>query len=483
MLALPASAGAGGMLGANKFDLLEQYLGYASGGDGSAAQTKVTRAMGRKAILDAQSAGFGFLRVSVSGYFPVVPNGARKDALLLWQSNPAAFWSGIDAMLADLDAAKLRLVPTLMWTEKQFPALAGETSSDLIRNPHSISRALFDRFVTQFVTRTRGRRTILFDELTNELNLQADLALNRLCRTQNHGVAAGCVSDGDFGTADLESFAHDAVALIRGIDPARAVSSGYGLPRPSATHLAQRPDWSAGGADWTADSAEEFRRNLLETQRDFSVVSIHVYPQDARFAKSPAELIRFAGDIVHAAGKKLFVGEFGDTTASPFMRQALAAVEDGAADYGAIWIWEFYQSSTFATGDTGPSSYTVEPGLRGGILGLLRPPPEAAEPQVVLTWPLPCADVSRKITLAATASDGVAAPEAVTFLVDGKSVGRLTVPPYRVMFDPAGLGGKLATVEVRAQGHAGGMASDRSEVRLNAPDAACTVASADAHRG
>ncbi len=47
-------------IGLNKFDLFLQYLGHASGGDGSAAYRVVTREMARKAIADAKNLGVGF---------------------------------------------------------------------------------------------------------------------------------------------------------------------------------------------------------------------------------------------------------------------------------------------------------------------------------------------------------------------------------------------------------------------------------------
>jgi hypothetical protein len=480
LLAPPSIAGAGGMVGANKFDLLKQYLGLASQGQGDAAEIRVMRAMARKAILDAEAAGFGFLRVSISGFLPVAPGGHARDLLPLWLADPAAFWAGLDAMLGDLDRASVRLVPTLMWTEVQFPALVGETTSDLIRTPHSRSRALLDRFVTEFVGRTRGRRTILFDELSNELNLKADLSLRARCRAANAAAPGVCAAVGDFSSAELAHFAHDMAAVVHGADPSRALSSGYSLPRLDAAHLARQPEWSARGPDWRADSAAEFAASLLETQRDFEMVSIHVYPGEGRLGTSPADTIRRAGQVAHGAGKKLFVGEFGDTGASGFDGEVLGAVAEGAADFAALWAWEFYQSSTYATLDTPPTAYSVEPGLHDQVLGLLprlttTGPTARAVPLVVLTWPLPCAAVNAPVMLAATASDGIRAPLLVVFTVDGKQVGEAASPPFRASFDPRGLPTGLSVIEARARGHDGAWASDRALVRVNGAGAGCVV--------
>ena len=65
-------------IGLNKVDLLIQYLGTASGGDGSAEYRRVTRAMGKKAIIDAHNIGLKYLRVAVAGYAPIT-YGQRGD--------------------------------------------------------------------------------------------------------------------------------------------------------------------------------------------------------------------------------------------------------------------------------------------------------------------------------------------------------------------------------------------------------------------
>jgi len=468
-LAAPVAAHAGGLLGANKFDLLEQYLGYASNGDGSPAYVKVTRAMARKAILDARDAGFGFLRVSVSGYRPIGPGDTTKDVLPLWRADPEALWRAVDAMCDDLDAAGLRLVPTLNWNYVQFPALAGETTAAFIGDPQSASRALAARFIADFAARTRARHTILFDELTNEFNLLADLDLQRRCRREHGDVPVWCGAVGNFSSAALDGFARDMAATVHRADPGRRLSSGYALPRPGETHLARHPEFLPGGPDWTADSAAEFERVLATSQQAFDVVSIHAYAGDRRFGDSgEADLVRRAGKVVHGLGKALFVGEFGAPDATPFARDLLRTLAAGEADYAAVWVWEFYQRSTFSVAEGTATNASVEPGLHDGFLSLLKRPGEAAAaPRVVLTWPLPCARIDRPVMLAAVASEGAGVPASVAFLVDGGLVGEATAPPYRVMFDPQGREAKPVTIEARAVGRSGGTASDGEVVMLN----------------
>src|SRR5690348_10032607 len=71
-------------IGLNKFDLALQYIGRASGGDGSPAVMKVTRAMARKAITDAAHAGVSYFRIAASGFTP--------NDLELWTADPTEYW-------------------------------------------------------------------------------------------------------------------------------------------------------------------------------------------------------------------------------------------------------------------------------------------------------------------------------------------------------------------------------------------------------
>jgi len=481
LLALPSAAGAEGMMGANKYDLLLDYLGYASSGNGSPAYVKVTRAMGRKGILDARDAGFRFLRTSASGFYPIVPGNPGKDLLPLWQSDPAAFWRGIDAAFDDLDQARMRLVPTLIWNYIQFAAMAGETTTDFITKPRSRSRALAERYITEFVSRYRNRPTVLFYELTNEFNLVVDLDMVKRCHESHATEPQRCAPFGNVTTADLDGFAHDMTAVIRRADPGRPISSGYAMTRPNALHLAHRPEWSKGGPDWTADSVEEFNRAFSDSQKDFDILSIHLYPKAQRDYKRPlAEMVRTAGQTAHRLGKKLFLGEFGDDKASPFLHQMVRAVDEGSADYAAVWIWELYQGDRFTPAIDPGSSTSIEPGIRGDLLAMLLPRRTQAaaastSPQVVLTSPLPCARVDRPVTLAAVASDGAGAPDRVEFLVDGQPVGEASAPPFHLQFDPQPFPARQVTIEARTHGRSGATASDSSPVLLNAAGETCNV--------
>jgi hypothetical protein len=478
-----AAVWAGGDLGANQFDLLQQYLGYASGGNGSPAYQRVTRAMGRKAILDARDAGFTFVRVSMSGYFPVVHNGPRNDVLPLWQSDPRKFWQGVDALFDDLDRAGLKVVPTLLWNPLQFPALAGDTEADFIGQPASASRRLATQFVGDFARRYRGRRTILFYELTNEFNLDTDLDRVRRCQKEHAAAPQRCGPVGNFSTDDLHAFAKDMLSVLRQADPDHLVSSGYGLPKMSGGHLARQPEWSAQGADWRADSPSDYESGLIAAQQDFDIVSVHLYPQ-SQFpnALSGATLMIRLAERVHARHKRLFVGEFGDKSPSSFVADMVTAFDAGAADYAALWAWEFYQFATFIPRGGEPTAFSVEPGSRPDIMSVLAARrsrevsvADSAQARVVLTWPLACSVLDRPMTLAATASDGLDVPLHVWFLLNGQVIGQAVAPPFRLDFDPQSVPAGAGVIEVRARGKSGAEARDRIPVLLRRAQGGCVV--------
>src|SRR5437016_3604751 len=99
----PAKAGVG--VGVNKFDLAMQYVGTASGGDGSDAYLQVTVGMAKKALRDAQEAGVTYVRFAATGFRPTA-FGTRGD-LDLWRRDPAAYWARLDELMNDLDSHQI----------------------------------------------------------------------------------------------------------------------------------------------------------------------------------------------------------------------------------------------------------------------------------------------------------------------------------------------------------------------------------------
>ena len=447
------------MLGANAFDLLLQFNGRGSGGDGSLPWLNLTRAMGQKSTLDARDAGFSFLRVAAAGYGPSWPDDPQHDDLALWRSDPHAYWTRVDALFDTVDQANLRLIPSFIWNAAQFPALAHETVRDLITNPQSGSMLLAQRYITEFVMRYRNRPTVLFYEMGNELNLLADLDSNRRCRREYAAQPFRCISTGNFSTDDLTMFSKRIVNLLHELDPSRRISSGFGNLRPAAAHLAKRPEWSQEGPDWTQDSLAEFTSFIRLQNASFDIASLHLYPgsdtvRPTLGTRSPSDYTQLVARLMHPLGKKVFVGEFADPNNTGLSGSIATLLQTGVIDGAALWAWEFYQFSPTHSLDAEAGRYDVEPGNDEAALLPLKPvlasPVSPPLPRIVLTSPVPCMKMDKPITLQAIASVGNALPAQVEFFLDDTLLGVATTFPYRLIFDPRRLTGTSANIGARA---------------------------------
>ena len=184
-------------VGFNKFDLVLQYLGRASGGNGTTRFQKVTQAMARKSIVDARNIDVTLFRVSATGFDPVA--FGHPGDLDLWRVNPGAYFALFDRMMADLEANNVQIIPVFVWNPTQFPAMANETLDALITDPNSGSYQLLTSYVTEFAERYYDHRMLYFYELTNELNLLADLDMVQSCR-RDFGDSEMCAHMGNFSS-------------------------------------------------------------------------------------------------------------------------------------------------------------------------------------------------------------------------------------------------------------------------------------------
>jgi len=439
-------------LGFNKFDLPAQYLGYASGGRGKEGWVRTTRAMAEKALADAQYFRAAFLRVAITGYAPSAA-GERGD-LDLWLNQPDLYWKTIDGMMADVERHEIKLVPVFVWNVNQFPAMAGETVADLIARPRSHSRALLRRYVEEFIARYRARDLFAFYELTNELNLGADLDQVRRCRDQR-GETQLCRTRANYTTDEMNEFTLWLAAVIRAVDSARLISSGFSVPRGIASRLRARPEWITGALPREPDTPQELERYLIDVHRPLDIVSVHIYPrgENRRFGGDEEALLERLNAIAQSAGKRLYLGEFGDDNPDKdrpgnFVERMLAAVERLTVPLASPWIFEFYQAKPYPVAGSKAYSFNLEPGYTPRTLSSFREfscrlsrercraaPPET-RPRVVLAWPMPCTPLTYPIEAFAVASENAAASSAVSFGVDERVLAIVDKPPYRARLTP-----------------------------------------------
>ena len=439
-------------IGLNKFDLAKQYLGTASGGDDSDIHRRVTTAMARKAIADAADIGVNYFHIAAAGFLPNV-HGQRGD-LDLWISDPTEHWKRMDIMMDDLDRAGIRGIFTFSWNQLQFPAMAGETERDMIVNPRSASMRLLERYVTEFISRYKRRPTTLIYELTNEINLGADL--DRVGRCRKSGALPRCQTTGNYSTDEMIAYLTRLASLVRKLDASRPISAGHSIPRSHATALRQAPEWKKKRSSRGPDTTHELERYLRDVNAPGDVISVHLYPDPGsrRFGKdavSRTKLIQLLSRIANDAGKPLFIGEFGDPHKKPgttgsYANHVLEQIVELRVPFSALWVWEMYDRRTFETGDTDATRFSIDPSVDTAAVTALsranemltstrkaRPksdnPADRLAPHLVLTWPLACTSIDADTILHAVAFDLSGAPK-VRFLMDGKLVSEDSSPPY-----------------------------------------------------
>ncbi|WP_114562205.1 Ig-like domain-containing protein [Ephemeroptericola cinctiostellae] len=474
-------------IGLNKFDLAMQYTGKASGGDGSDNYRKVTTAMAKKAIADAQDAQVTYMRIAITGFAPSAYN--RPSDLSSWISDPQTYWSHMDDMMNDLDKANIQGIFTFFWNIHQFPAMVNETAHDLLTNPNSQSYRLAQRYMTQFIERYKGRKTILFYEISNELNNLADLDNVARCKTESANEL--CAPKANFTTDEMIEFTRNVAHTIHQLDTTHPISSGFSIPRPAAEHMRTAPEWLTGKTDFKSDSAAQFKKNLEDVNAHSDIISVHLYnnTNNVRFGqRNVTDLLTLTKQYADAIGKPLFVGEFGDTSfqANPdaYTIQMMDRITALNIPYSAMWVWELYQKNTYQPHATKNDAYSLEPGIANDLIGALRktnnginPQPsskrDTTPPHVVITSPLECALLSGETPIYVSASDNSNTINRIEFYLDKQRVSTTNTYPYVIKLNPDQVSTGTHTLEVRAFDSTENMASDSSRIRVGSAHSTC----------
>jgi endo-1,4-beta-mannosidase len=326
-------------VGANIPDLFEQFL---YGKDAKAI----------RALNDAQAAGVRFVRCWGTTWGP--------DNFGLFTTDRARWMGAFDRMLAAADNARITVVPSLLFNINMLPEYVRRTTGkdeqvgDLL-TPGSASNTLAVNYVTTMVARYKDDPRVLFWEIGNEYNLEADLSAQWKKRPANQ-----------IPTSDqIRAFLIQIATLIKRIDKKHLVTSGNSDMRPYAWHIRQgmlahrnAPDPNDYPMDWTQDSFPQY----VEMLRFFNpppldLLSVHLYPTSR--ADTPHWLykndtvaatlpwVRTVSDLI---GRPLFVGEFGQEVMADgkeaemlWSTDFLRRMAMGAAPIAAVWAWEFDQ--------------------------------------------------------------------------------------------------------------------------------------------
>jgi hypothetical protein len=364
-------------------------------------------------------------------------------------------------MMADLESNQIQLIPVFVWQPSQFAAMSNERSFDTITNRDSKSYRLLLKYVTEFIERYKSRPLVYFYELTNELNIAADIDEEKRCRDAKGAAACGMVRN--FTSADLIGFTRRLAGDIRKLDNSRLISSGFAMPRANAEHLRATPEFVNPRIRKPDDSATEFARNLRDMHQDLDIVSIHLYNErdNERFGIKGHENAALLGIVKQATdkmGKLLFVGEFADKypTVSvnpngPFTQAMFRKIVELKIPFSAPWGWEFYHRPP-TKDDMGREDTALEPGLTDLVISKLVEAnkdlgqsvpvdrgPDKSPPNIVAFYPLDGATLAvpqQPVYVVASAQGGIASVE---LLVDGKVIDTLKQAPFRFQLMTASL--------------------------------------------
>jgi hypothetical protein len=318
------------LVAVNKFDLFLRFL------DGGEKKQQAVSAME-----EAAKQGFTAMRFAGVGFYP---NHMRHWA------NEKVYWGAFDELVQTAKKNGVRLIPVIHWNLYLFPDMANECVQDMLTNPDSRSRQYLWLYTHQIVTRYKDEPTVLFWELTNEMNLGADLgfmspygksALNPV----QEGTSYMRLRRDNYTTEQMIPFLREWAQFIRQLDANHLIGSGFSAPRPAAQHLRK----AQGKGDWTPDSEPELETYLRDTHPDpIDLLSVHFYRRhdNVRLGNtdedSAAALAVFKR-VSDRIGKPLYVGETGDEYETrpnaPFLKNVLAEVTRLEIPLTLVWNW------------------------------------------------------------------------------------------------------------------------------------------------
>ncbi|MCS6861372.1 MAG: cellulase family glycosylhydrolase [Abditibacteriales bacterium] len=318
------------LVAVNKFDL---FLRFLEGGE--------EKQQAVSAIEAAAKHGFTAIRFAGVGFYP--------RHMRNW-ANEKVYWGAFDELVRTAKRNGVRLIPTLCWNLYLFPDLAQECVQDLLTNPDSRSRQYLWLYTYQIVTRYKDEPTVLFWELTNEMNLGADLGFmapygKSDLNPVHEGTAYMRLRRDNYTTEQMIPFLRDWAQFIRSLDAQHLIGSGFSAPRPAAQHLRK----AQGKGDWTPDSEQELETYLRDTHPDpIDLLSVHFYRKHDNIRlgnqdEDSAAVLAVFKRISERIGKPLYIGETGDEYETrphaPFLKNVLAEVTRLDIPLTLVWNW------------------------------------------------------------------------------------------------------------------------------------------------
>lgn len=422
-------------VGINRMDLHMQYYGSTSGCEWNQTTPclSVAKRLAQKSIQDAKYMGVGYMRVAVADYY-----GDK------WKSDSVNFWNAMDEMIADMKAANIKLVPSLMFNIHEFPQILNSDMHTFVTDQNCAAYQMEKGFITKFVNRYKNDPVIYFWELTNEMNLECDIDMYNYMNQDPLYT--------NFTSAEMYAFNKRITKLIRSLDDTHMITSGYAMPRKNATSLSILPGWQGGGGG--TDNQAMYTKILIDQNKYFDIACIHTYNggnDNQRFGFTGlynAGMVGLSKQICDAAKTLLYVGEFGDAVPTSlydktcqYAQNVLDQVKNDTIPFSSPWILEFYQFNTYTEND-----YDIDPiyttplvtKLMSVNVALGNNPvpavnPDLIKPICIIAFPLDGNSfVEPKDTVYPKASDNSLAINHIELYIDGTYHSSTSTWPYKM---------------------------------------------------
>lgn len=303
------------------------------------------------------------------------------DGFGAFEKEPERWFGAFDKALAACEAEGISVVPSLLFNPNMLSDYVRRTTGkeeyivDTLK-PGSASNAMAVRYVTAVVERYRDDPRILFWEIGNEYNLEADLSAQWKARPANQIPTSDQIRD----------FLIQIATLIKRLDKNHLVTSGNADMRPYAWHIRQamlanreKPNPFDYPMDWRKDSFRQYVEMLgFFNPPPLDIISVHQYPvgEETFHWLEPNDDYAFALPWTRTAsdeiGRPLFVGEFAQKTvengkenAALWTKDFLKRMEARAAPIAALWAWDFRPE------DPSQSPYSLSPSRTPGVIRAL----------------------------------------------------------------------------------------------------------------
>lgn len=321
---------------------------------------------GKKALHKVASLGIKSARFFTETTF--MKNGVETH----WEQDKTTYFLLVDQILNDAKEAGVYLIPSLGTGNFNFKKIEHPTCKEawgLLMVPGSLGRQEVSRFMSAWSQRYSFNTTILFWELGNEFNLEA-----------NHRTATHCVS-----RDEIRSFIDEMSTTLKSYDKNHLVASG--TMQEYVDDL--RPMTSNGElfAPWQS-YLDHYNLKLFSNLDDYLIhynnlsnidfVTIHFTGSSTIMERvkdkeingkdvAITDFLAHMSHLAHGMKKALWLGEYGPSTSwvgqpsSNFVQSIYLAKEPNGIDLASAWNW-----------DGGQLNYSLNPTNTDAISSLVQ---------------------------------------------------------------------------------------------------------------